>query len=95
MNTEDETEGAGPILDEAAITMKGLYGEKLDRLVVERLVVGVFFAGIKLSNGCAGVAYTPPEVVRNAGNRILRKETFPPIRGMRAASIAAGDFAHP
>lgn len=82
------------ILDEAAQTLAERYGAALDDLVVERLVVGLFFVGVKLSNGCGGVAYTPPEVVRNAGNRILRGNT-PFIRGMGAAAVMAGRVPGP
>jgi len=82
------------ILDEAANTLRGLYGGELDSLAIERLVVGVFFVGVKLSNGCGGVAYTPPEVVRSAGIRIL-KGSAPLIRGMRAAEAMAGELPSP
>lgn len=82
------------ILDEAAATLRVLYGGGLDSLSVERLVVGVFFVGVKLSNGCGGVAYTPPEIVRSAGNRILKGST-PPIRGMSASAAAAGEVPGP
>ncbi len=95
---EGEIDGhGGPsprILDEAATTLRGLYGNGLGQLVIERLVVGVFFVGVKLSNGCGGVAYTPPEVVRNAGRRIL-KESAPTIRGMGATAAMAGDIPGP
>ena len=92
--TYENDGGSGPILDETAQTLRGLYGTTLDDLVIERLVVGVFFIGVKLSNGCGGVAYTPPEVIRNAGNRIL-KEHAPFIRGMRAATVMAGEIPGP
>ncbi len=85
---------SAPILDEAANTLRGMYGNALDSLVIERLVVGVFFVGVKLSNGCGGVAYTPPEVVRSAGNRIL-KGSAPTIRGMRAHAVMSGDIPGP
>ena len=85
---------SGPILDEAAKTLQGFYGNKLDALVVERLVVGVFFVGVKLSNGCGGVAYTPPEVIRNAGSRILKGST-PFIRGMQASLVMGGEIPGP
>ncbi len=88
------TEGSGPILDEAAKTLRGFYGDKLDDIVIERLVVGIFFVGVKLSNGCGGVAYTPPEIVRAAGNRIL-KGSSPLIRGMQAAAIIGGNIPSP
>lgn len=78
-----------PILEEAAVTLENYYGSKMTGLFIERLVVGVFFVGVKLSNGCGGVAYSPPEVIKNAGRRIL-KENTPLIRGMPAAEVALG-----
>lgn len=84
------------ILDEAEHTLRERYGAGLDGLVVERLVVGVFFVGVKLSNGCGGVAYTPPDVVRNAGNRILKGNGKTPfIRGMGVTQVMAGDVPGP
>jgi len=93
---ENEGNGgsSGPILDEAAKTVRGLYGNELDGLVIERLVVGVLFVGVKLSNGCGGVAYTPPEVIRSAGSRILKGST-PTIRGMQAAAVMDGEIPGP
>ena len=82
------------ILDEAANVLSALYGNKLGSLVIERVVVGVFFVGVKLSNGCAGVAYTPPEVIKKAGNRIL-KGPVPVIHGMPALKAADGDIPGP
>jgi len=82
------------ILEEAAATLRGLYGNELDTLAIERLVVGVFFVGVKLTNGRGGVAYTPPEVIRTAGNRILKGST-PFIRGMPVAAVTAGDIPGP
>jgi len=82
------------ILDEAADILRGLYGNELDSVVIERLVVGVFFVGVKLTNGCGGIAYTPPEVVRSAGNRILKGST-PSIRGMHAVEAMAGTIPGP
>lgn len=84
----------GLLLDEAAVTLQKLNGDLLNAMVIERVVVGVFFVGVKLSNGCGGVAYTPPEVVRNAGRRIL-KENIPFIRGMRVAEVMTGHIPGP
>jgi uncharacterized protein (DUF4213/DUF364 family) len=75
-----------PILNEASARLRELYGSSLEGLYIERLVVGVLFVGVKFSNGRAGVAYTPPEVIIDAGNRILRSTT-PAIRGMSAADV--------
>lgn len=90
----EENGSSRQILDEAAETLRGLYGADLDTLAIERLVVGIFFTGVKLSNGCGGVAYTPPDVIRNAGNRILKGST-PTIRGMRAVEAMAGNIPGP
>ncbi len=85
---------SGPILNDAASTLRELYGDKLDDVVVERLVVGVFFVGMKLSNGCGGVAYTPPETIRSAGSRIL-KDSRQTIRGMCVAAVIDGEISGP
>jgi len=42
---------SSPLLDEVAETLRGLYGSRMGSLVIERLVVGVFFVGVKFSNG--------------------------------------------
>ncbi len=85
---------AAPLLAEAAMVLRAACGQTLDTLQVERLVVGVFFVGIKLSNGWGGVAYTPPEVVKNAGRRIL-KGSSPLVRGMRVSALMDGALTHP
>lgn len=94
---DGNTGGAGPcgrILDEAASVLKRLYGNELDTLMIERLVVGVFFVGIKLSNGCGGVAYTPPDVIKTAGRRILKgRSSF--IRGRPVTDVISGAVPSP
>lgn len=82
------------ILDEASQVLRASWGKRLDDLLIERLVVGVFFTGVKLSNGSGGVAYTPPDVIRNAGNRILKEHT-PFIRGMGCATVMEGKAPGP
>ena len=47
------------VVDETTALLQGLYGENLKEIVIERLVVGVFFTGVKLSNGLGGISYTP------------------------------------
>jgi uncharacterized protein len=47
------------VLEETIELLKELYGNRLDGLRVDRIVVGLFFTGIKLSDGSAGVIYTP------------------------------------
>jgi len=47
------------IIEETAALLETLYGETLKNITIKRIVVGVYFTGVKLSNGCGGVSYTP------------------------------------
>jgi uncharacterized protein len=82
---------AAKILGETAECLAGLYGERLSSLTVEKLIIGVFFTGVKLSNGCAGVAYTPPEMIQRASTRIL-KGNMPRYRGIKVAEVLGGNL---
>src|SRR6266436_7231382 len=53
-----------PILHDTLDTIGEILGPELDRIAVERAVVGVFFTGVKLDNGIAGACATPIETVR-------------------------------
>jgi uncharacterized protein (DUF4213/DUF364 family) len=93
MNVDDEPasahSGSSEIFKEATKLLTESYGQELDRIRIERLIVGVFCTGIKLNNGHGGIAYTPPEAIQHAGARIL-KGPKPLIRGMRAGELIAG-----
>lgn len=47
------------ILEETAALVKEIIGEDFQRLAIEKAVVGLFFTGVKLSNGTGGLCYTP------------------------------------
>jgi uncharacterized protein len=80
--------GSSEIFKEATELLFALYGPELERIYIERLIVGVFCTGVKLSNGHGGIAYTPLEAVQRAGTRILKSpKTL--IRGMRACELIA------
>jgi uncharacterized protein (DUF4213/DUF364 family) len=51
------------ILEEAAQLAKEKLGRETEGLTIERVVVGIFFTGVKLSNGAAGVCKEIPEAV--------------------------------
>src|ERR1700674_5543714 len=53
-----------PILHETIEIIEEILGAELNRLTVERAVVGIFFTGVKLDNGIAGACATPIETVR-------------------------------
>ena len=52
------------ILHDTIATIGDILSPELDRITVERAVVGVFFTGVKLDNGIAGACATPIETVR-------------------------------
>jgi uncharacterized protein (DUF4213/DUF364 family) len=80
------------ILQETAQLVKQKLGSDFEKLTVERIVVGLFFTGAKLSNGAGGVSYTPvkdiPQAVccPSSARRI-----FDPvkIKGIKAAAVLA------
>lgn len=55
------------IMDEAVAQCRAVLGDEIDDITVERAVVGLFFTGVKLSNGFGGCCFTPikslPEAV--------------------------------
>jgi uncharacterized protein (DUF4213/DUF364 family) len=56
-----------PILAETVASIQRILGVDLDRIVIERAVIGLFFTGVKLNTGIAGACATPlrsiPEAV--------------------------------
>jgi len=78
------------ILKEAAQLVEDILRDDVEKLTIERAVVGIFFTGVKLSNGAGGICFTPikeiPEAVccpSSAGR------TFDPvkIKGMKVKQV--------
>jgi uncharacterized protein len=86
--------GSSEIFKDATEFLTKLHGQELEHISIERLIVGVFCTGVKLSNGHGGIAYTPPESIQRAGTRILKGHK-PLIRGMRADESIAGGVPGP
>jgi len=84
----------GIIIAETALRLRQLLEQDLNGLTVERLIVGVFFVGIKLSNGSGGVAYTPPEMIDRASHHILKEQTTR-FKGLPVADILADRICSP
>lgn len=93
-NPEMEPENCSALLDEAAEKLRILRHEDFMSVRIERVVVGVFFTGVKLSSGCTGVAYTPPETSRAAGKQIL-KGYLPSFMGQTACDLISGKQKSP
>jgi uncharacterized protein len=90
----DNVSSSRLLLDETAETLRRVMGDALDSLRIERVIVGVFFTGVKLNNGCGGVAYTPPELIKRAGVELL-KGSSQVIKGMKATRVMAGKLDGP
>src|SRR5919201_2861573 len=57
---------ATPILEETLGAIREILGSELDGIAVERAVIGLFFTGVKLSNGIAGACATPIKTIPEA-----------------------------
>jgi uncharacterized protein (DUF4213/DUF364 family) len=55
-----------PILHDTLDTIGEILGSELDGMTVDRAVVGLFFTGVKLSNGIAGACATPIKTIPEA-----------------------------
>jgi uncharacterized protein len=49
----------GSILEETKNRLINRYGDSLANLTLERVVIGIFYTGVKLSNGASGICFTP------------------------------------
>ena len=78
------------ILQETAQLVRQKLGRDFEKLTIDRIVVGLFFTGAKLSNGAGGVSYTPvkdiPQAVccPSSAGRIFDPAK---INGMKAADV--------
>jgi uncharacterized protein (DUF4213/DUF364 family) len=54
------------ILDETVAAIHELLAEEFDRITIERVVVGLFFTGVKLSTGQVGACATPIKTIPEA-----------------------------
>jgi uncharacterized protein (DUF4213/DUF364 family) len=79
------------ILDETIAMIGTILGSELEEITVERVVVGLFFTGIKLSNGTAGASATPIKSIREAVCCPSSAMAMPfpgKLAGRRAADLA-------
>ena len=56
----------GSILEETLGEIRGILGSDLDSITVERVVIGIFFTGVKLSDGSGGLCFTPIKEIPEA-----------------------------
>ena len=54
------------ILQESAQQVRELLGAESENISLERLVIGIFFTGVKLTNGAGGMCFTPIKEIPEA-----------------------------
>lgn len=54
------------ILRESIAVIRQVLGAELEAITVERVVIGIFFTGVKLSNGAGGTCGTPVKTIPEA-----------------------------
>src|SRR5215472_9752150 len=62
-----------PILEETLGAIREILGPELDGITVERAVIGLFFTGVKLTNGIAGACATPIKTMFGARDAVSRQ----------------------
>src|SRR4029077_8312741 len=85
-----QTEG-NSILAETIAKIGTILGPELGDITIDRAVVGLFFTGVKLSNGTAGTRATPIKTIPEAVCCPSSAMTMPfsgKLRGRRAADLA-------
>jgi uncharacterized protein (DUF4213/DUF364 family) len=55
-----------PILSETRDHIRSVLGDEMESISVERVVIGLFFTGVKLSNGSGGICFTPIKEIPEA-----------------------------
>jgi uncharacterized protein (DUF4213/DUF364 family) len=86
MQTEDSS-----ILGETIAIIGSILGRELDEITIERAVVGLFFTGVKLSNGAAGTSATPIKSIPEAvccPSSAMAMPFSGKLRGRPAADLA-------
>ena len=78
------------ILRESAQQVKKLLGTESENISLERLVIGIFFTGVKLSNGAGGMCFTPIKEIPEAvccPSSVGRAFNPFEVKGMKAVDV--------
>lgn len=80
---------ANDILDETIRTIRTVLGDQLGHITIERVVVGLFFTGVKLSTGHVGACATPIKTIPGAVCCPSSTQVMPFPGKMRSRQAAA------
>jgi uncharacterized protein (DUF4213/DUF364 family) len=82
------------ILDETVNLLLRLLGKEAEDITIERIIIGVFYTGVKLSDGSGGVAYTPAADLHRGSRSSLTAAERPapaPLKGMAVRRVLEGE----
>lgn len=83
------------ILRETVAGLRDRLGDQLEALEIERIVIGIFFTGVKLTNGHGGLCFTPVKTIPEAVCCPSSAKAMPnsgKIKGTKAGTILDGMF---
>lgn len=83
------------ILQQTIADLKNRLGARLDDLCIERIVIGIFFTGVKLNNGHGGLCFTPVKTIPEAVCCPSSAKAMPQsgkLRGAKVSKILDGMF---
>ncbi len=75
------------ILNETVALLQGRLPEPLSAITLETVVVGVFFTGVKLSNGYGGICFTPVDLIPEAVCCTTAASAMPYCGNMQGVSL--------
>jgi len=78
------------IIDETASLLRVLWGDRINEITIERIVIGIFFTGVKLSDGSGGVAYTPSADLHDftcCHSMAIERPASVPLKGMAVREV--------
>ncbi|MGV8111028.1 Rossmann-like domain-containing protein [Methanospirillum sp.] len=53
----------GSILEETKNRLMDRYGDQIETITLDRVVIGIFYTGVQLSDGSAGICFTPIKAI--------------------------------
>ncbi len=78
----------GSILREACDAVRFNLGEAFEKIYLEKVVIGLFFTGVKLSNGIGGLCFTPIKMIPEAVCCPSSAKTMPDSGRMQGKRIS-------
>lgn len=89
-SAEKDRYQGGIILQETKDRLIKRYGEKLDNLTLKRVVIGIFYTGVLLSDGSSGICFTPIKAIPESVCCPSSARAMPragKLRGMKVTDI--------